>query len=103
MKGNLRGDPTDRLDRIMSDAAAIYRETRTLKPVERLRLVEMLLTDLDQPDAPIDRLWAAEVQSRWDAHQRGELKTLSCAAVMARLDQVLDARSLDDIFGPTTH
>ena len=80
----MRGDPTYRLDHPMSDAAAIYRETRTLKPVERLRLVEMLLADLDQPDEQIDRLWAAEAQSRWDAHQRGELKTLSCEDVMAK-------------------
>ena len=64
----------------MSDAAAIYREARTRKPVERLPLVERLLADLDQPDEQIDRLWAAEAQSRWDAHQRGELKTLSCDA-----------------------
>jgi len=68
----------------MSDTTAIYRETRTLKPVERLRLVEMLLADLDQPDEQIDRLWAAEAQNRWDAYQRGESKTLSHEEVMAK-------------------
>lgn len=68
----------------MSDTSAIYRETRSLKPVERLRLVEMLLADLDQPDEQIDRLWAAEAQSRWDAYQRGELETLSHEEVMAK-------------------
>lgn len=68
----------------MTDAATIHRDARTLKPTERLRLIEMLLADLDQPDEQIDEAWAAEAQRRWDAFQRGSLKTIPHEEVMAR-------------------
>ena len=35
----------------MTDTVAVYREAQSLNPVDRLKLVEMLLADLDQPDA----------------------------------------------------
>lgn len=68
----------------MADTTAIYNEASTLKPTERLRLVEMLLADLDQPDGRIDQLWATEAQSRLDAHQRGELSAISHQEVVSR-------------------
>jgi hypothetical protein len=51
----------------MSDTATIYREAKSLNPVDRLRLVEMLLADLDQPDDHIDRIWAAEAMGSLSA------------------------------------
>ena len=68
----------------MADATTIYRQASVLKPVERLRLVEMLLADMDQPDEQIDALWAIEAQNRWDAHQRGDLGSLPHDEVMAK-------------------
>ena len=68
----------------MNDPAIIYRETRSLSAIQRLQLVEMLLSDLDRPDEQIDHLWATEAQNRWDAFHRGELNTLSHEEVMAK-------------------
>lgn len=48
----------------MTDAVAVCREAQSLNPVDRLKLVEMLLADLDQPDDRIDALWAKEAQGR---------------------------------------
>ena len=68
----------------MSDAATLFREAQALKPTDRLRLVEMLIADLDHPDQNIDQLWGAEAQRRLDLFRRGELKTLSHDEVMAK-------------------
>ena len=37
---------------------------RDLTDVEKLRLIDVLLTDLDKPDPEIDRVWADEARKR---------------------------------------
>lgn len=68
----------------MSNVAEIYEETKALKPIQRLELAELLLADLDKPDQQIDRLWAAEAQSRWDRWKAGEMPDKSYEEVMAK-------------------
>jgi putative addiction module component (TIGR02574 family) len=68
----------------MTDTIAVFREAQSLNPVDRLKLVEMLLADLDQPDDRIDALWAKEAQGRWDAFRRGELDASPHESVMAK-------------------
>ena len=43
----------------------IAEEIRELADVEKLRLVDAILTDLDKPDPEIDRVWAKEARKRW--------------------------------------
>ncbi len=58
-------------------------EIRELPDVEKLRLVDSILTDLDKPDPEIDRIWAEEARKRWAAYKAGRISTLSYEEVMA--------------------
>ena len=52
--------------------------------VEKLRLVDAILSELDRPDPELDRVWAAEARKRWSAYRAGQLDTISYREVMAR-------------------
>jgi putative addiction module component (TIGR02574 family) len=55
-----------------------------LPPVEKARLVDQLLSSLDEPDEAIDNLWRKEVEDRIDAYRAGKLKSVSLADVLAK-------------------
>jgi hypothetical protein len=57
---------------------------KSLQPLEKLRLAELLLADLDTPDPEIDAIWLDEAQRRWQAYQAGELRTVSYDDVMQK-------------------
>ncbi len=62
----------------------IAEEIRELADVEKLRLVNAILTDLDKPDPEIDRVWAKEARKRWAAYKPGKIPTVSYESVMAK-------------------
>ena len=62
-------------------------EIRQLPDVEKLRLVDAILTDLDKPDPEIDRIWAEEARKRWASYKDGRLPTVSYEEVMAEYRQ----------------
>ena len=45
-------------------AEQIIRQALTLPPAEKARIVDELLSSLDQPDEAIDALWRKEVEDR---------------------------------------
>ncbi|MGR9013501.1 MAG: addiction module protein [Gammaproteobacteria bacterium] len=47
--------------------------------LEKLRLAELLLADLDTPNPEIDAIWREEAQKRWQVYKAGELETVSSA------------------------
>ena len=57
----------------MSNCQELYQQANQLPPLEKLRLAELLLADLDTPDPEIDAIWRDEAQKRWQAYQSGEL------------------------------
>jgi len=59
-------------------------EIRELPDLEKLRLVDAILTDLDKPDPEIDRIWADEARKRWAAYKAGRIPTLSYEEVMGK-------------------
>ena len=65
-------------------ANELYQQANRLPPLEKLRLAELLLADLDTPDPEIDVIWRDEAQKRWQAYQSGKLKTVSYDAVMQK-------------------
>jgi putative addiction module component (TIGR02574 family) len=67
-------------DKLASDIQA-------LPNVEKLRLVEAILTDLSKPDPEIDRVWAEEARKRWAAYKAGSIPTVSYEEVMAKYRQ----------------
>lgn len=68
----------------MSNCQEFYQQANQLSSLEKLRLAELLLADLDTPDPEIDTIWRDEAQNRWQAYQAGELKTVSYDAVMQK-------------------
>jgi putative addiction module component (TIGR02574 family) len=62
----------------------ITEEFRELQDVEKLRLVDTILSDLDKPDQEIDRVWADEARKRWSAYKAGKVPTVSYESVMAK-------------------
>ena len=68
----------------MPCAKELYQQANQLPPLEKLRLAELLLADLDTPDPGCDAIWRDEAQKRWQAYQAGELKTASYDAVMQK-------------------
>lgn len=49
-------------------------EIRRLPDIEKLRLVDAILADLDKPDAEIDCVWAEEARKRWVAYKAGKVR-----------------------------
>jgi putative addiction module component (TIGR02574 family) len=67
-----------------TNADKLVAEIRELPDVEKLRLVDTILTDLDKPDPEIDRVWADEARRRWAAYKEGHIPTVSYEEVMAK-------------------
>ena len=67
-----------------STADKLEQEITALPGLEKLRLVDAILADLDRPDPEIDRIWAEEARKRWDAHKAGRLRTVSYEDVMSK-------------------
>ena len=61
----------------------LLQQALTLKPSERIALIDKLLASLYTPDKEIDALWGQEVESRIDAYEQGQLKAVT-------LDKVLE-------------
>ena len=55
-----------------------------LPAVEKARLVDQLLSSLDEPDEAIDALWRKEVEDRIEAYRAGELKSVSLNDVLSK-------------------
>jgi putative addiction module component (TIGR02574 family) len=73
----------------------IAEEIRELPDVEKLRLVDGILSDLDKPDPEIDRVWADEARKRRAAYKAGKVPTVSYESVMAK-----HRRSRKYVFSP---
>ncbi|MCK9394574.1 MAG: addiction module protein [Methylobacter sp.] len=68
----------------MLSSQELYQQVSRLPPLEKLRLAELLLADLDTPNPEIDAIWREEAQKRWKAYKAGEQKTVSYEAVMQK-------------------
>ncbi|MDH4162836.1 MAG: addiction module protein [Nitrospirota bacterium] len=63
-------------------AEKIAKEIQTLSDIEKLHIVDAILTDLDKPDPAMDRIWAEEARKRWTAYKEGRIPTISYQEVM---------------------
>lgn len=59
-------------------------EIKALPDAEKLRLVDVILADLDKPDPEIDRIWADEARKRWAGYKAGLIPSVSYEEVMAK-------------------
>ena len=68
----------------MPSSQDLYQQLSHLPSLEKLRLAELLLADLDTPNPEIDAVWRAEAQKRWQAYKSGSLKTVRYETVMQK-------------------
>jgi putative addiction module component (TIGR02574 family) len=54
----------------------VLQNALTLPAIERVAIVESLLTSLDHPDASIDEVWAEEAEKRLTAFNEGRMKAI---------------------------
>ena len=70
-----------------TQADKLVSEIRALPDEEKLRVLDAILTDLDQPDDEIDRIWADEARKRWNSYKAGKLKTVSYEELMSKYNR----------------
>ncbi len=61
----------------------ICQEAKELPDIDKLALVDTLLTQLDRPDPEVDHLWAEEARRRREAYRKGRLQARDYEQVMA--------------------
>lgn len=67
-----------------SSASIILDQALELSATERANVAEKLLFSLDSPDLKIDAIWAKEADTRVEAYNKGEIKTVSSESVFAK-------------------
>lgn len=72
----------------MTKAEKLATEISTLSDVEKLHLLDSILTDLDKPDHAIDRLWAEEAHKRWAAYKAGNAVGIPYEEVMEKCRRI---------------
>ena len=65
-------------------AEQLSAEIHDLPDIEKLRLVDTILADLDKPDPEIDKVWAEEARKRWAAYKADRITTVPYETVMAK-------------------
>ena len=71
-----------------TNAEKILQEALNLPTQDRAEVLERLLATFQEPPDPeIDRLWAREAEERIEAHDRGELGSISAEDVFARIER----------------
>ncbi len=69
----------------MTDLAEkITSEINSLTDIEKLHIVDIILTDLDKTDPAIDRIWADESRKRWAEYKSGSISVVSYDKVMEK-------------------
>jgi len=56
--------------------ANIYNKALSLKPIEKLQLIEKLLLSLDLPNKEFEEEWNKEIESRIVAYNKGYIKAI---------------------------
>lgn len=62
----------------------LFNQTKAMKPLEKARLVDLILADLNKPDAEIESAWLKEVQRRKLNLKSGRTKSLPYHQVMGK-------------------
>lgn len=57
-------------------------EIRALSEEDKLRLLDVILNELDKPDPEIDHVWVNEARKRWSAYKEGRQLTISYEELM---------------------
>ncbi len=63
---------------------SIKEEALTMKPIEKIHLIDELLLSLDIPNKDIDKMWEEEVENRVSAYDNGLMKSIPAQDVFAK-------------------
>ncbi len=69
-----------------ANAEQLFTDALSLPSSERAQLAERLFSSLNISQDELDRLWAKEAESRIDAYERGDLKTISAQQVFKNIN-----------------
>jgi len=62
----------------------IINQIEELSDIEKLQMIDIILTKLDSPDPEIDKCWIEESRMRWSAYKKGNAETVSYNEVMSK-------------------
>ena len=62
----------------------IINQIEGLSDIEKIQVIDIILTQLDNPDPEIDKCWAEESRIRWSAYKEGNADTVSYSEVMSK-------------------
>lgn len=79
----------------MATTEEILNQLLSLPLATRARVAQRLLESLESADDTNRRLWDAEIESRLDAYERGELQAVPGDEVLARLREQFPRKNLD--------
>jgi len=68
----------------MSVVEEIFLDVSSLKSLDKLQLVEKILTSLNPIDRNIETIWANEEEDRLEAYDQGLLSTVSAKDVFEK-------------------
>lgn len=68
----------------MSVVEEIFLDVSPLKSLEKLQLVEKILSSLNPMDEKLEKIWANEVEDRITAYDKGLLSTVSAKDVFEK-------------------
>ena len=58
------------------DSKSIIKDALNLSPTEKLYIIEILTESLSEPDKKIEDYWKEEVEQRYLAYTKGEIKSI---------------------------
>ncbi|MFA9240506.1 MAG: addiction module protein [Candidatus Paceibacteria bacterium] len=67
---------------------SIYDEAMSMKPLEKIHLIDELLKSLDLPNQNIDELWKREIEDRIKAYDKGEIESVSIDEVFSKYKKI---------------
>ncbi|HQO10498.1 MAG TPA: addiction module protein [Clostridiales bacterium] len=65
----------------------LKQETLKLNPVEKVKLVELILKSLDEIDPVVENAWVAESEARYGDFKSGKLDSVSLSSVRKSLNK----------------
>ena len=66
------------------DTDDILKHINEMPDIEKLKIVDSILKQLDKPDPEIDKIWKNEAKKRWKAYKEGKIATVPYDEVMKK-------------------
>jgi putative addiction module component (TIGR02574 family) len=63
------------------------KEVLSLKPLEKIQLIDELLLSLDMPNKELDEIWAEEAENRIEAYEAGKTQAQDAYKVLSKYNK----------------